>query len=115
MIRIGITTGATILYGSEYPAAEYGALYNQAAVADVRNLAPTGYRVALLSDVVDLLTYLGGTDVAGGKLKETDIWEDPNTGATNQYGFAAIPAGTRNELGEFANKLLSNKIWINKL
>jgi uncharacterized protein (TIGR02145 family) len=38
---------------------------------------------------------LGGTTVAGGKLKETGIshWKTPNTGATDQYSFTALPGG----------------------
>ncbi|MCY1720149.1 hypothetical protein OU798_07335 [Prolixibacteraceae bacterium Z1-6] len=97
---------------ADYPVADYGTLYNFPAIEDVRNMAPTGYRVARLTDVVDLLTYLGGETVAGGKLKATTVWTAPNTGATNEKGFAALPAGTRNELGAFADKLLKGKIWI---
>ena len=44
-----------------------------------------------------LATYIGGQEVAGGKLKESGIthWLDPNTGATNATGFTALPGGYR--------------------
>ncbi len=35
---------------------------------------------------------------AGGHLKDTTRWEVPNTGATNKYGFTAIPGGYRSTL-----------------
>jgi uncharacterized protein (TIGR02145 family) len=46
---------------------------------------------------------LGGEDIAGGKLKEagTDHWNDPNTGATNGSGFAALPGGYLQEGGTY--------------
>lgn len=87
-------------------------LYNFATIEDVRNLAPTGYRAATLDDVVNLINYLGGEGEAGGELKALTSWEAPNTEATDSKGFKALPAGTRDELGAFANKLLENKIWI---
>jgi len=36
-----------------------------------------------------LTDYLGGEDIAGGKMKETGLghWNSPNTGATNESGF----------------------------
>jgi uncharacterized protein (TIGR02145 family) len=41
---------------------------------------------------------------AGGKLKEisTIHWISPNTGATNETGFTALPGGTRNYNGNGA-------------
>jgi uncharacterized protein (TIGR02145 family) len=46
---------------------------------------------------VNFATYLGGSTVAGGKVKETGTthWTTPNTGATNESGFTALPAGYR--------------------
>jgi uncharacterized protein (TIGR02145 family) len=50
-----------------------------------------------------LTTYLGGESVAGGKLKETGTahWHSPNTGATNESGFTALPGGIRYNTGTF--------------
>lgn len=79
----------------------YGALYNWYA-ANTSKLAPSGWHVASYQEWIDLFTYLG-FDVAGGKLKETGTvhWKSPNTGATNEYGFTALPGSSRNQIGQF--------------
>ena len=89
-----------------------GLLYNMAAVNDYRQIAPEGYRVASITEIDELITYLGGESLAGGKLKAVDGWTAPNTGATNETGFTALPGGYRDHLGTFAEILLSSKIWI---
>jgi uncharacterized protein (TIGR02145 family) len=86
----------------------YGRLYNWYAVNDSRNIAPEGWHVAKDGEWKQLEMYLGmsqseadvegdrGTD-EGGKLKEagTAHWDSPNTGATNESGFSALPGGCR--------------------
>ena len=49
------------------------------------------------------MTYLGGQNDSGGKLKEagTIHWDSPNTGATNETGYKALPGGYRDETGAF--------------
>lgn len=75
----------------------YGALYNWYAVDDNRKIAPAGWHIPTNAEWTILTTYLGGEIVAGGKLKETGTthWQSPNTGATNETGFTALPGGYR--------------------
>ena len=72
-------------------AIKYGLLYNWYAATDVRNIAAAGWEVPDIADFETLGAYLGGTAVAGGKLKETGTtyWDNPNTGATNNSRFNA--------------------------
>jgi uncharacterized protein (TIGR02145 family) len=76
----------------------YGALYNWFAATDSRNIAPDGWHVPTDSEWHVLVESLGGAAVAGGKLKEagTTHWSNPNTGATNESSFTALPGGFRN-------------------
>ncbi|MCA1751169.1 MAG: fibrobacter succinogenes major paralogous domain-containing protein, partial [Flavobacteriales bacterium] len=91
---VPIVTDNTLWSGTEDPAAAYfdnnpeihplyGKLYNWYAVADERNLCPVGWHVATTEDYDALVTDLGGTLEAGGKMKflGTDLWNLPNTAA----------------------------------
>lgn len=75
----------------------FGALYNWHAV-ETDKLCPTGWHVPSYTEWTTLITYLGGSTVAGGKLKETGVahWSSPNTGASNSSGFTALPGGRYN-------------------
>lgn len=80
----------------------YGALYNWHAV-NTGKLCPAGWHVPTNIEWTALVNYIGGKDVAGGKLKEVGNahWLDTNEGATNEYGFTALPGGFRsNGLGD---------------
>lgn len=86
----------------------YGALYNWTAAMDgsnsstanpsgVQGVCPTGWHLPSDAEWTELTDHLGGASVAGGKLKETGVthWNSPNTGATNETGFIALPGGDR--------------------
>ncbi len=92
-----LTTGAWCWYNNDSAsyAATYGRLYNLYAVKDPRGLAPQGWHVPTESEWRTLETFLGGEDVAGGKMKSTIGWVIPNTGATNSSGFSGLPGGRR--------------------
>ena len=83
--------------GNESNVATYGRLYTWYAVTDSRNVCPTGWHVPTNVELTTLTTYLGGDSIAGIKLKETGSthWISPNTGATNESGFTALPGGYR--------------------
>ena len=80
----------------------YGAMYNWYAV-NTGKLCPTGWHVPTNEETETLADYLGGSVVAGGKLKETGTahWDSPNTDATNEFGFTALPGGMRWDDGDF--------------
>ena len=73
----------------------YGKLYNWYAVSDPRGLAPEGWHVPSDTEWAELVNCLGGSLVAGGKLKQIGIehWLSPNTGASNETCFSALGAG----------------------
>ena len=101
-----LTTGAYCWYENDIANKPvYGALYNWFAAGDARNLAPAGWHVATDAEWTALVTYLGGTSVAGGKLKEIGLahWISPNTGATNSAGFTSLPGGFRFNAGPFGS------------
>lgn len=91
----------------------YGRLYTWYTVIDSRNVCPTGWHVPTDSEWTALSEYLGGEDVSAGKLKEigTIHWVAPNTGATNETGFTAIPGGSRVNDGTFYNVGYDATFW----
>jgi uncharacterized protein (TIGR02145 family) len=103
-----LTTGAYCDYNNT-PAnsTTYGRLYNWYAVDNNaatkvasnggKNVCPTSWHIPNDGEWTTLTSYLGGSSVAGGKLKETGTthWTTPNIGATNETGFTALPGGFR--------------------
>ena len=75
----------------------YGKLYNWYAVNDPRGLAPKGWHIPSKAEWTTITTFLGGEDVAGGKMKAKglSLWNSPNLGATNESGFSGLPGNTR--------------------
>lgn len=80
----------------------YGRLYNWYAVSDSRNIAPAGWHVPSDTEWTTLISYLGGVNLAGFKLKDAGntYWPKPNN-ASNESGFTALPGGTRSLYGSF--------------
>jgi uncharacterized protein (TIGR02145 family) len=99
-----LTTGAFCNYEND-PAFvnSYGRLYNWYALNDSRNIAPEGWHIATDAEWTTATNLLGGDPIAGGKLKEvgTTHWLSPNTGATDEVGFTALPGGYRSAVGVY--------------
>ena len=111
-----LTTGAWCYYNNTTAnGTTYGKLYNWYAVAGIwdeasktdatlrKKLAPTGWHVPTDAEWTTLTTTLGGTSVAGGKMKATTLWNSPNTDATNSSGFTGLPGGCRYDDGAFGD------------
>jgi uncharacterized protein (TIGR02145 family) len=96
----------------------YGGLYNWFAVNDSRNLAPEGWHVPTDEEWQQLVDYLGGDTLAGGKMKFTgtitgdvDLWRGSNKGDTNESGFSALPGGYRYSHGVFDGLGTNSYFW----
>jgi uncharacterized protein (TIGR02145 family) len=89
--------------GNEANVSTYGRLYTWYAITDSRGVCPIGWHVPTDAEWLTLTNYLGGEDASYFKLKETGTshWQSPNTGATNESGFSALPGGYRNYYGSF--------------
>ena len=103
--------------------ATYGVLYNWTAAMDgeassttnpsgIQGVCPAGWHLPSDAEWTKLTNYLGGTSVAGGKLKETGTthWASSNYKATNETGFTALPGGGRYSSGAF-NLIGSRGYW----
>lgn len=95
---------------------KYGRLYNWFSV-NTGKLCPTGWHVPSEEEWTTLVDYLGGESYAGGRLKEQGLnhWNSPNEGASNIYGFSALPGGCRSGLttGSFRALRYIGWWWIN--
>jgi uncharacterized protein (TIGR02145 family) len=99
--------------------AVYGGLYQwdeamqYSTTPGVRGICPTGWHLPSDDEWATFTTFLGGEDIAGGKMKETDTihWVSPNFGATNSSGFTALPGGMRNISGGFTNFSYTSLFW----
>ena len=72
----------------------YGKLYNWYAVNDPRGLAPEGYHIPSDAEWTILTDFLGGSDIAGQKMKSTTGWyKSDNDERNNRRGFNALLGG----------------------
>lgn len=115
-------TDKAYCYYNNSAGTSYGALYTWAAASNgthssqnpsnVQGVCPDGWHLPSDEEWEQLRDYIGITG-AGGKLKETGTthWASPNTGATDEYGFTALPNGERSSNGAFENKGNNAFFW----
>jgi uncharacterized protein (TIGR02145 family) len=116
-------------------AATYGNLYTWTAAVNiypgddiptgiVQGVCPDGWHLPSDDEWKQLEMFLGMSQAEvdgekwrgkdeGGMMKSegTHSWEIPNTGATDESGFRALPAGLRNGAGYFKNIGKSTRFW----
>ena len=115
-----LSTGSYSWYDNDIANKDiYGALYNWYVIqylqvfGNIDDICPTNFYLPSRGAWEGLVDGLGGSTLASGALKEagTSHWDSPNTGATNQSGFAALPGGNRDEAGSFVAKGQSGSWW----
>jgi uncharacterized protein (TIGR02145 family) len=109
------TTGAYCYFNNDISNnCPYGKLYNWYAIADPRNLCPSGWRTPSVEDYNILIDFLGGPSVAGSLLKVAggQYWLSPNAGALNLSGFSSLPGGQRDGSGTPNNLGVLDFLWI---
>jgi uncharacterized protein (TIGR02145 family) len=111
-----LSDGAYCNYGNKEnfdTIATYGRIYNWYAVADSRKLAPEGWHIPTDAEWAKLINYLGGENVAGGKMKEagTVHWLSPNASATNSSGFTGLPNSYRGSIYGIFYQLDGMSYW----
>ncbi|MCX6287357.1 MAG: hypothetical protein NTY96_09605 [Bacteroidetes bacterium] len=89
-------------YGNDFVNCDlWGGLYMWAEMlhyettAGAQGICPVGWHVPDSKDWKELIRFLGGTELAGGKMKSTGNrdWWVPNVGASNSSQFTAYPGG----------------------
>jgi len=98
---------------------EYGGLYQwnemmeYTVLQGAQGICPNGWYIPSDDEWTTLTDFLGGESVAGGKMKEagTTHWFPPNTGATNESGFTALPGGYRDIVGNLCDLTYNALFW----
>ena len=97
----------------------YGGLYQwdemmqYITTQGAQGICPNSWHLPTDAEFTTLTNFLGGESVAGGKMKETgyDHWAPPNTGATNESGFTALPGGHHYWNGNFTLVTFRADFW----
>jgi uncharacterized protein (TIGR02145 family) len=112
------------LYWQEDNCDIYGGLYqwdemmqyhpaDDGIIGTTQGVCPVGWHIPTNKEWLTLIYYLGGPDIAGGKLKETGTthWYSPNTDATNESGFSALGGDYQVDLTDACSSGKRYGVW----
>lgn len=90
----------------------YGRLYTWAAALRVAGNT-SGWHLPAVTEWDTLINFISDPSSAGGSLKEIGIthWDTPNTGASDNFGFTALPGGNRATGGIYAQLGIAGIFW----
>lgn len=80
----------------------------------IQGICPAGWHLPAPGEWDELINFLGGIFIAGGKMKETGTthWIYGNTGADNLSGFSGLPGGLRwFEMDHYSNLGWTANFW----
>jgi len=86
----------------------YGLMYTWESAM---NVCPSGWHLPSDQEWTILSDFLGGEQIAGGKLKSINLWVSPNISASNSSGFKALPGGGRRDTDGVFGDIGLNGIW----
>ena len=103
----GNSTDNCVIYGGLY---EWNESMQYLTIEGAQGICPVDWHIPTDEEFTALVNYLAGSGTAGGKMKEAGFahWTSPNTGATNESGFTALPGGFRNYFNGSFDHLGSN-------
>jgi uncharacterized protein (TIGR02145 family) len=96
--NLNYTADSSWCYNDSIRCKAFGRLYTWEAA---KKACPAGWHLPSDAEFTLLTDFVGGLATAGGKLKEINNWTNPNTGATDSFGFRALPGGKRDPNGTF--------------
>ena len=86
---------------------KYGRLYKWEAAVKA---CPSGWHLPSKKELEKLFSSVGGKEVAGKSLKIKEGWNNGGNG-TDAFGFSALPAGDRDDDGNFSYEGNSADFW----
>ena len=103
----------TTSFGAYYTwaAAMNGASSSASNPSGVQGVCPDGWHLPSNDEWRILAYFLGGMQVAGGKLKDTITWYPEDPIGTNESGFTALAGGTCEYSGDFRSSGIYSFMW----